>query len=154
MYVCRPMYVCIKRGYFMVTLCSERVCWRAPVVEDDVWSPDACGRNSDTRHSVVLTGVPRQLVVTPFLYAPAYVVTSITSCCSNGSERTHRCCNLPNNCSSRRISAILHNAPADSVPESCAVIHWMIRANDIFRTGLVGVKPQSRDLPDELYFTM
>ena len=59
----------------MVTLCSERVCWRAPVVEDDVWSPDACGRNSDTRHSVVLTGVPRQLVVTPFLYAPAQTRT-------------------------------------------------------------------------------
>ena len=39
----------------------------APVVENDVWSPDECGRNSDTRYSIVLTGVPCQLVVTPFL---------------------------------------------------------------------------------------
>jgi len=38
-------------------------------------------------------------------------VLIITSCCSTGSERPHRCCHLANNGGSRRIFSILHDGP-------------------------------------------
>lgn len=41
----------------------------APVIEEHVGRPDEVGRQSDALHSAVLTGVPPQLVVVPFLHA-------------------------------------------------------------------------------------
>ena len=40
---------------------------------------------------------------------PRWDVTIITSCCSNDSERPHRCCHVPNNFGSRRIFPLLHD---------------------------------------------
>ena len=39
-----------------------------------------------------------------------------TSCCSTNSEKSHCCCHLPNNFSSRRIFPIFHNGPRDVSP--------------------------------------
>jgi len=39
-----------------------------------------------------------------------------TSCCSTDSERSHRCCHLPNETGSCRIFPILHNEPGMPPP--------------------------------------
>jgi len=49
-------------------LVTKGICLKAPVVEYNVGNPDARNRNSNTGHSSVFTGVPRQFVILPFLY--------------------------------------------------------------------------------------